>query len=527
MKHNIIGLHLDFKYHMYNKEFLKNLPDWLKHNGINTLLLEYEDKFPYRKYAFLRAENAFSPSELKDFLKDIRTAGLQIIPLVQSLSHFEFALAHEELAHLRESADTPTMICPENPEALEFVFDLMAEVMEYHKEDEFFHCGGDEAWALCSCEKCKKAALNKDGKIGLWVHHQNKIIDFMIKNNKRPILWDDIFWENPEAAISSDLDRRVILNAWNYGITELNVNPNKNVDLEFGGNDITLSQVDKYIAAGFDCIGSPCINYGQLFPRFHESVENTRVWLQKMHNSDMLGIINTSWAVFHIPLQIQKLYFSITGSFACNTDVKIDNAYIEKWFNKEFGIPVPGIKDAMEAFGALWEIPMTGYGRSFTPIIYCYMNMVLHYKNGQSERKKRGAYPLNWTGIDFTEIYQKGLAAVKNDDCSKIITEAEKIILQYKNNIHTMKFLAENAEINISEANIYYIFAKLKLCAAQIFHYLLIGENNSTINEKHNLQLEINKLEPELYEVLQHCFEQCGCEKMINAWLKPLQEAMK
>ena len=190
---SIAGIQIDFKYLMNKKGFLNTLLDWLPKQGINTILLEYEDKFPYRKYPFLKADDAFTPAELKAFLHKARANKLRVIPLVQSLSHMEFAMDHPELAHLSEAPDIPTQICPSNPESVEFIFDLIREVLEYHREDEFFHCGADETWFLGTCEKCA-AWKDEKGIVKMWAEHERKILDFIVGQGKRPIVWDDIFW---------------------------------------------------------------------------------------------------------------------------------------------------------------------------------------------------------------------------------------------------------------------------------------------------------------------------------------------
>ena len=105
----MIGIHIDLKYQMPDKQYLHH---WLKEIaglGIDTLLLEYEDKFPFKKYPFLRNAEAFTDDELKAFLATARGAGLRVIPLVQSFSHLEFALAQNvdyvALSFVREAED--------------------------------------------------------------------------------------------------------------------------------------------------------------------------------------------------------------------------------------------------------------------------------------------------------------------------------------------------------------------------------------------------------------------------------------
>ena len=308
----IAGIQIDLKYHMPNKRRLPGLLDTLKSYGVNTILLEYEDAFPFERYRFLRAADAFTPEELRDFLAKARGIGMRVMPLAQSLAHLEFALDHKELAALREAPDIPTQICPSNPAAVQFVLDLMDEMMAYHREDEFFHCGGDEAWALGYCPTCAPR-LKSVGTRGMWLEHQRKIASFVAGRGKRPVFWDDIFWEDPASIKDANLPRGTTLMCWNYNITSLAGGAGDGKDIEFGGGGNALRQVEAYHAAGYDTIGCPCCNYGQIFPRHTISLENTRVWALKARRAGMLGVVNSSWSSFHIPWQTQTALFRRHG----------------------------------------------------------------------------------------------------------------------------------------------------------------------------------------------------------------------
>ena len=61
----IVGIHLDLKYHMPRRAYLMEWVRELPACGINTLLVEYEDKFPFAAYPFLRDPEAFTPAELR------------------------------------------------------------------------------------------------------------------------------------------------------------------------------------------------------------------------------------------------------------------------------------------------------------------------------------------------------------------------------------------------------------------------------------------------------------------------------
>lgn len=517
----ISGIQLDLKYLMYNKGYLSDLLEWLPTQGINTILLEYEDKFPYEKYPFLKAEDAFSPSELRAFLKKARLNGLRVIPLVQSLSHLEFALDHPELSHLREKMDIPTQICPSNPDAVKFILDLMTEVLEYHKEDEFFHIGGDETWFLGSCAKCAEWK-ESSGIINMWAEHQKPILEFIVDQGKRPIVWDDIFWKDFESVNSVDIPKKTVLMCWNYNITSLDVDNSDSEDSEFGGAAQALKQVEIYHNAGFETIGCPCCNYGQLFPRNHTSIANTRTWCAKATNSDMLGIINSSWACFHIPLQTQLPYFTATGALIDDPRQKIDSEWFREWGKCEFGADIPELGSAMADISELWEIPMPEYGRGFSPLVYCYMNMVLHYPGRQEERKKRGAYPNDWSEIDFNAMYLKGVVECSRENTDIVFKRLDTILGKYPVAVATFRNLKEEAKKNQETAGIYALFAALKLLSAKTFSFLLRETPDADV-----LIREYESIEKPLKDAIGKCYEPKGVERMMRAWWEPGYEALR
>ena len=516
----IAGIHLDLKYHMPRKtyllEWLRRLPEW----GINSVLIEYEDKFPFEKYPFIRDPDAFTPAELREFLTVARSAGLICIPLVQSLSHLEFALDHEVLAGLREGPDIPTQICPSNPEAVSFVQDLMAEVLDYHQEDALFHCGGDETWFLGTCPECA-AWMARDGIIRMWADHQRKILQPIIEAGRRPLLWDDILWKDFEAIRTLDLPKETVLYAWNYNVTSLRSEDGQPSDAEFGGAAGKLKQIEIYSGAGYDSIAVPCLNYGQLIPRMKSSIGNTRAWAQKAAASGMQGLVNSSWACFHIPLQAQEILVAATGRLCDDPEADVGFAWQQQWLADEFGSPADGVPEALQTLGELWEVGMPDYGRPFTPLVYCYMNMVLHYPGRQDERRRRGAYPVDWDEVDFCEVYRKGVEAVKAGDLEPVFARLDEILEAYPQARNALRALADGATRRQSKAAMLLLFAEMKLLSARIFSHLLRNDGDPEA-----LKTQMLAQREMLKEVLADAFEPVGQDRMLRAWWEPAYRAL-
>ena len=500
----MIGIHLDLKYHMPNKAYLLQWVRELPESGIDTLLLEYEDKFPFAKYPFLRDPEAFTPDELAAFLAAARRAGLGVVPLVQSLSHLEFALGHDELAGLREGPDISTQICPSNDEAVAFVLDLIGEVTAYHEGDELIHCGGDEAWSLGACPRCADW-VGRDGPVGVWAAHQRKVARFVADAGKRPIFWDDVFWPDPESVAGAGLPPETILMSWDYGVLDADAARGK------------LARTAAYRRAGHEVIACPCLNYGQLFPRVSPSIANTRVWAEKVRDECLLGLINSSWACFHVPLQAQRMLLAATGRLARDPSADAGATWQRQWLADQFGCDAAGLPEALETLGALWEIPLAGQKRPFTPLPYGYMNMVLHCPGGHEERCRRGAYPLDWGGIDFARVYRKGVERVAAGDLGPVFARLDEVLASYPPAVEAVRHLAARATRRGADARLLAELAELKLLSARVFSHAIRGGGDSA-----ELRAELLALREPLADALRTAYEPRGVARLLRAWWEPL-----
>lgn len=124
-------VHLDLKGAPPKISYLIRLFPLLKTLGATSLLLEYEDMFPFSgSLSDIAAHNAYSKEQLLDVLKSAKDNELEVIPLVQTFGHLEFALKRESFVHLREVPESPQALCPSLNQSLEFVEALIDQVCE-------------------------------------------------------------------------------------------------------------------------------------------------------------------------------------------------------------------------------------------------------------------------------------------------------------------------------------------------------------------------------------------------------------
>ncbi|XP_043353348.1 hexosaminidase D isoform X7 [Dermochelys coriacea] len=83
-------VHLDLKGAPPKVSYLAEIFPLFRTLGANGLLIEYEDMFPYEgELKPLRAEHAYSASEIKEILNLAKLHKLEVIPLVQTFGHME------------------------------------------------------------------------------------------------------------------------------------------------------------------------------------------------------------------------------------------------------------------------------------------------------------------------------------------------------------------------------------------------------------------------------------------------------
>ena len=111
--------------------YLKRLFPLIRQLGATGVLLEWEDMFPFSgPLSFIAAGNSYSRQEVEDILTAARGSELEVIPLVQTFGHVEFALKHPEFAGLREVPESPQALCPSLNASLDFVEKLIEQVRQ-------------------------------------------------------------------------------------------------------------------------------------------------------------------------------------------------------------------------------------------------------------------------------------------------------------------------------------------------------------------------------------------------------------
>lgn len=122
-------VHLDLKGAPPLVSYYRRFFPFIKNLGATGILIEYEDMFPYDGVLRnLSAKNSYSKLQVAEILNLAEESNLEVIPLIQTFGHLEFALKLEEFLYLREVPNSPQALCPKRNGSLQFIEEMVNQV---------------------------------------------------------------------------------------------------------------------------------------------------------------------------------------------------------------------------------------------------------------------------------------------------------------------------------------------------------------------------------------------------------------
>jgi hypothetical protein len=286
------AIHLDLKGLTPALPTLKEFLERAAFYKFNAVLVEYEDRFPFECLPEIRGPHAFTPETLKEFLACAEYHGLEVIPLVQTLGHWEFILRNDKYRELAEAPDVPQQVCPSNPKSQKIVREMVREIIAAHPHSHYIHLGADETWQLGLCSACRSQGQKKNGKHELYLDHVLKAVRQVKAASKHPLIWDDMLREMPPELLKK-LPKDTGICYWKYNGSGGQYKPE------------LLPQLPQYREAGFPIFGCSAIKgAGDFFtaaPAYRQRMDNVDWWVEAAETQQNVfaGHIATAWARFN------------------------------------------------------------------------------------------------------------------------------------------------------------------------------------------------------------------------------------
>lgn len=76
----------------------------------------------------LSAKNAYTAKQIQEIQEIAEISKLDVIPLIQTFGHLEFALKHKEWSKIREVSGSPQAVCPSKNITLDFLSEMITQV---------------------------------------------------------------------------------------------------------------------------------------------------------------------------------------------------------------------------------------------------------------------------------------------------------------------------------------------------------------------------------------------------------------
>lgn len=192
-------IHLDLKGAPPKVSYLKRLFTLSREMGATGVLLEWEDMFPWSgDLSPLAATNTYTLKDVDEILEAAHSVHLEMIPLVQTFGHAEFALKHKEFASLREVPDSPQAVCPSLNTTMHFIRQMIDQVMSVHHGIRFIHIGCDEVFHMGECVRCRTQTREF-----LFLNHVTRVAEYVRSHyaNVVPLIWDDMLRHLPPISL--------------------------------------------------------------------------------------------------------------------------------------------------------------------------------------------------------------------------------------------------------------------------------------------------------------------------------------
>ncbi|MHB9140185.1 MAG: family 20 glycosylhydrolase [Victivallaceae bacterium] len=335
-------LHVDLKGMTPKFEYLLELIKKISRLKINSIMLEYEDKIRYESHPVIaHPAMAYSKEQIKVLLNLCHSRFIRVIPKLQCYGHWDYILKHREYYDLREGGGASSyQICPSVERSFTVWQDMVDELLELHRDDEYFHIGADEVDMNIPCSNC-------DGhdRFQMYIRHVERAADYLRGQGKKVLIWDDVF-RNHKLDECNDLLKKTELCVWQY-------------------NDVNEEFISRFKDCGTRALAASAVRVTHLARPDVDNqalrVMNLNRWAEVINDYQLDGHICTAWtrAQCQTPSEgfIPSLFYLI-AIFAESAwqGAPVEMAGFNRRFAKgAFGADLPMLADAAACIDAAPE----------------------------------------------------------------------------------------------------------------------------------------------------------------------------
>ncbi|MCU0453514.1 MAG: beta-N-acetylhexosaminidase [Bacteroidetes bacterium] len=284
---------------------------------MNTYALYLEDMLVFPGHpAIGRGRGALTLAELKELDAYARRHHVELIPIFQTLGHWENILLLPEYRHLAEFPGAHTLNVSD-----ERVFKLLDEMIgavARHTSTAWFHMGADESWDVGLGANKGRVAASDIATVH--AEHYHRVAAIIRKHGKRPMMYGDVILDHP--AILPKLPKEMVVVDWQYWAGE------------------QYPSAVTFREAGVPYIVSPAVyNFTGPFPNYVHTLINIRNFALEGYRNGSMGLLTSNWNDNGgEALRALNVYgYAWTGELAWNPERADVDSFSAAFFNDHFG----------------------------------------------------------------------------------------------------------------------------------------------------------------------------------------------
>ena len=389
------------------KKFIKEL----SHFKINQYYLVYmQDMFRYSNHPEIgKNRGSYSTEEIKELHDYAKRHFVDLIPIFQSVGHWENILSHPDYWKYGEFPGSNSLNLA-NEEIYELLDEMIGELSEGFKSD-YIHIGADESWDVG-----KVASKNYVDKISIgkaYLNHYKKVYDIVKKHGyKKVIIYHDILYKYEE--ILEGLPKDIIIMYWKY-------RPEKDHPI-----------LKKIRSFGFPIIVSPSImDYNRIFPSIGKYEKNITNLVKHGYENGAIGEVTSSWGDYRNKEIRENRFYGFIFSALVGWDPLKEINLISFW--KALFIHFFGVENSklLHIFGTFRKIQDKNLLHTRPTSYYNHFFAHPYAKNSKRYRKNIKVRGFDKLIPELDELI---------NDCK----ELENIVLKNKINIRNLTFVANH-----------------------------------------------------------------------------------
>ena len=280
-----------------------------------------EDVFSFKSYPTIGVNRgALNQEDIKAILGEAKKYNIDVIPVFETLGHFENILSQPEFARFAEFPGSASLDVS-NDSIYVLLENMLKEIFDAFPSS-YINIAADESFDV-GLGNSKKLVAEK-GIARVHADHYQKVFDICQKYNKHVMMYGDIILQHPE--ILDMIPKNIEIVDWDYG------------------DKYSYNHVRKFRDAGFQFYVSPAVwNFTTTFPALNIALPNIQYFTRTGIEEGALGMINSQWGDYGAETFRELNLFPFAWGAQCSWNYKASNLSV---FSTNFFRDFYGTDDA-------------------------------------------------------------------------------------------------------------------------------------------------------------------------------------